>query len=251
MNVDKNHPRFISLTIREKLVAGVGKGITSQAGLIAHGRGEAFDYLLGEKTHDFAKKAIQVSACHLLMSKNPILSINGNAAALCLKEFVDAAVILRCKIEVNLFHYTKEREKNIEKAVSKLDSSVLFSSKKRKTMIIPNIASRRKIALRDGIGKSDTVFVPLEDGDRSCALVSLGKTVLTIDLNPLSRTAQSSTVTIVDNITRAMPELIKQLTKLKETSLQEKQRIIKNFDNKKNLSEATKEIIRYLHLSSS
>lgn len=251
MKVDKNHPRFISLTIREKLVAGVEKGITSRAGLIAHGRGEAFDYLLGEKTHDFAKRAIQVSACHLLMSKNPILSINGNAAALCLKDFVDVAVILQCKIEVNLFHFSKEREENIERAVSKLDSFVLFSHQKRKTMIIPNIASRRKIVLRDGIGKADTIFVPLEDGDRCKTLVSLGKIVLTVDLNPLSRTAQSSTVTIVDNITRAMPELLKQLKQLKEKSTQEKQTLIQKFDNKKNLSEATKEIIRYLHVSSS
>ena len=28
-------------------------------GLIAHGRGETFDYLLGEKTNGFAKKAIE------------------------------------------------------------------------------------------------------------------------------------------------------------------------------------------------
>ena len=32
--------------------------------------------------------------------------------------------------------------------------------------------------------KADTVLVPLEDGDRTEALVKMGKTVVAIDLNP-------------------------------------------------------------------
>ncbi|MGB1233122.1 MAG: phosphopantothenate/pantothenate synthetase family protein, partial [Poseidonia sp.] len=43
---------------------------------------------------------------------------------------------------------------------------------------------------REGILESDVILVPLEDGDRCNALVAMGKTVIVIDLNPLSRSAQ-------------------------------------------------------------
>ncbi|NMC89936.1 MAG: DUF137 domain-containing protein, partial [Methanomicrobiales archaeon] len=48
-------------------------------------------------------------------------------------------------------------------------------------------------------------LVPLEDGDRCEALRAMGKAVVTIDLNPLSRTARTATLTIVDELTRALP----------------------------------------------
>ena len=49
------------------------------------------------------------------------------------------------------------------------------------------------------------MLVPLEDGDRCEALVTAGKTVVTIDLNPLSRTSRTATLTVVDGLTRALP----------------------------------------------
>jgi len=49
--IPKNHPRYCSLKIREKLVEGFEKGFVALEGLIAHGRGESFDYLLGEKNY--------------------------------------------------------------------------------------------------------------------------------------------------------------------------------------------------------
>ncbi len=61
----------------------------------------------------------------------------------------------------------------------------------------------------DGMLDADVVLTPLEDGDRAQALVACGKQVITIDLNPFSRTAQSSTVSIVDNIVRALPLLVR------------------------------------------
>src|SRR3989338_9799973 len=105
MKISSSHPRAASLLIREKIVEGVEKGLTSFAGLTAHGRGEAFDYLLGEKTHEFAIHAIKAAGAYLLLAKRPVISINGNAAALSAKELVALAKILNCKIEVNLFHY--------------------------------------------------------------------------------------------------------------------------------------------------
>ena len=62
MKVPKSHPRYASLITREKIVNGVKKGITSIHGLMAHGRGEAFDYLIGEKTAKTAEKAIEAAA---------------------------------------------------------------------------------------------------------------------------------------------------------------------------------------------
>ena len=51
-------------------------------------------------------------------------------------------------------------------------------------------------------------MVPLEDGDRCEALVAAGKQVLVVDLNPLSRTSMTATVTIVDEVSRAVSELL-------------------------------------------
>ncbi|HIN08360.1 MAG TPA: DUF137 domain-containing protein, partial [Candidatus Poseidoniales archaeon] len=48
----------------------------------------------------------------------------------------------------------------------------------------------------------------LEDGDRCQALVEMGKRVITIDLNPLSRTARTAHVTVVDELTRVLPQLV-------------------------------------------
>ena len=55
------------------------------------------------------------------------------------------------------------------------------------------------------------VLVPLEDGDRCEALVAAGKQVLVIDLNPLSRTSMTATVTIVDEVSRASSKLLDQV----------------------------------------
>ena len=62
MNIPKSHPRFVSLQIREKLDKGVDNNLVAKEGLLAHGRGEAFDYLIGEKTLKSAKKAISAAA---------------------------------------------------------------------------------------------------------------------------------------------------------------------------------------------
>ena len=86
-----------------------------------------------------------------------------------------------------------------------------------------------------GVIQSDTVMVPLEDGDRVEALVSQDKLVITIDLNPLSRTSQKASITIVDNIVRAIPHLINEVDKLENLSKNELRIIVNNFDNQSNL----------------
>ena len=110
----KSHPRYLSLRTRDLIVKGVGKGITSEHGLIAHGRGEAFDYLIGEKTTDVAKKSIDSAAALLLMTKNPIISVNGNVAALVPKELIKLSNLLKAPLEVNIFHTSSKRELKIK-----------------------------------------------------------------------------------------------------------------------------------------
>ncbi|MBI2654381.1 phosphopantothenate/pantothenate synthetase [Candidatus Woesearchaeota archaeon] len=226
MKVPKSHPRYISLKTRDLIADGVEKGITSIHGLIAHGRGEAFDYLLGEKTTDAAKKSIEAAAAMLLLAKNPVISVNGNAAVLVPKELVKLSNLLNAPLEVNIFHQSKQREIKIKKHLEKHGArNVLLPDKKYK---IKFLESNRKYVNPHGILKADVVFVPLEDGDRAEALIKNGKKVVTIDLNPLSRTAQKATITIVDNITRAMPLLIKKIQQYKK------------YDNKKSLKQSSK-----------
>ena len=54
--VTPDHPRATSLRIRAKLAHGFKTGMTSAFGLFAHGRGEAFDYLIGEQTTENATR---------------------------------------------------------------------------------------------------------------------------------------------------------------------------------------------------
>jgi len=234
------HPRYMSLITRDKLVAGVKKGITSQHGLIAHGRGEAFDYLFGERTSKVAKKSIDSAAALFLLAKNPIISVNGNSAALIPKELIQLAKVIPAKLEVNLFHSSKQRELLIKKELIKNGAKeVLLPQKNCK---VNYISSNRKYVNKDGIFKADVVFDPLEDGDRTEALIKNKKKVITVDLNPLSRTAQKATITIVDNITRSVPLLITTIKTLKKYNLSKKQLqiIYKHHNNKKRLLESLK-----------
>jgi len=82
MEISPAHPRAESLRIRRKLAEAFEEGIVVPEGLAAHGRGEAFDYLLGEKTLEPARKAAEAGTALLLLAKKPVISINGNAAAL-------------------------------------------------------------------------------------------------------------------------------------------------------------------------
>ncbi len=240
MSVPKSHTRYRSLRTRDLIVDGVEKGITSIHGLVAHGRGEAFDYLIGEKTRKFALKAIESAACLLLIAKNPVISVNGNVAALCGREVVALAEVIPAKIEVNIFHRAKKREKEIKKWLIKHGAKEILVPDKG---LIKYIDHNRRFCNENGIAKADVVFVPLEDGDRCLALRKMGKKVITVDLNPLSRTAKSATVTIVDNIQRALPLLIKTIRTIKPIK---NKSILKNKFKKYNNKKILKESLKYI-----
>lgn len=210
-------------------------------GLIAHGRGEAYDYLLGERTTKAAQRAIKAAAAMLLLSKRPVISVNGNTAALCPREIVELAKETGAAIEVNLFYRTEEREHAIKTELEKYGAENVLGVGPKASARIPELQSERRRVDPEGIYVADTVFVPLEDGDRTEALVKMGKKVITVDLNPLSRTAKAAHITIVDNITRAMPALVKASREIRAN--RSLRRIVDGFDNKKNLCESIK-IIR-------
>jgi len=241
-DVPKSHPRYFSLMTREIIVHGVEIGITSSHGLLAHGRGEAFDYLLGEKTHEFARSAIAAGAALLTLAKKPVISVNGNVAALVPDQLVKLSHALHCPIEVNIFNSSAEREVKIRDYLIEHGArSVLLPSA---TCILPHIESNRRFINPEGIHIADVIVVPLEDGDRTEALVKNGKKVVTIDLNPSSRTARQATVTVVDNILRALPLLIAAIEKdkqhgVKAESLQSR---LDRFDNTGNLERARRTI---------
>lgn len=205
--IPKSHPRYESLRVRELLVKGVEDGITSKAGLIAHGRGEAFDYLIGEETIDTAMIAERAALHRMIEADNPVISVNGNVAALVPGETVQLAKRLDAKLEVNLFHRTDERLEKIRDKLVENGARTVYGLDADAE--IPGLDHDRALCSKEGIYTSDVVLVPLEDGDRATALSEMGKTVITIDLNPLSRTAQTADITIVDNITRAVPNMIR------------------------------------------
>jgi 4-phosphopantoate--beta-alanine ligase len=241
--IPKSHPRYFSLVQREKLVDGFKKGIVAAEGLIAQGRGEAFDYILGEKTLKPAMEAGKAAAAFLLLAKRPVISVNGNAAALSAKEIVKLAKVVGAKIEVNLFYRTEKRKKKIKDLLILAGADNVLGAGKDASAVIPELMSERRRVDPRGILIADVVLVFLEDGDRTESLLKMGKKVIAIDLNPFSRTAQKATLTIVDNIVRAMPLLIKMSKEFKEYKEQDLKSIFKNYNNRIMLKEMVK-IIR-------
>ena len=242
---DPSHPRYKSLMARKLMTKAAAEGLLADSALIAHGRGEAFDYLLDERTCDAARKSIKEIAGKLQKANRPIISVNGNAVALAADNLIRCAAAVPCDIEVNIYYRTPER---MEALINKLNhrKEVLsrepgpdgWSEKIEGVQIlgrepdgrIPGLEGPRAECCTKGIIQSDVILVPLEDGDRCEALVAMGKTVCAIDLNPLSRTAKKATITIVDELTRCLPLLFDDLSG---------EPIIPNdnWDNEKNLDD--------------
>ena len=236
--IPKNHPRYHSLLSRDKIVNAYKSGILADAGMIAHGRGEAFDYLIGEKTTEVAENTIEAAAAALILAKNPVISVNGNTAALVPEHVVKLADILNAKIEINLFYRTPKRVKAVWKVLKDHGAEEILGTEDEDFKHIKGLNSPRGNVSPEGMYNADVILVPLEDGDRTEALVKTGKFVVAIDLNPLSRTAKTASLTIVDNIIRAMPCLIDKVNKLKNKNPNELNELIDNFNNFNNLKES-------------
>lgn len=239
--IPSEHPRHDSLVTRHRIEEGVERGITSRQGLIAQGRGEAFDYLLGERTLESADEAARVAAAHLLLARHPVLSVNGNVAALCPEELVDLAEATGADLEINLFNRTDERVEAIADHLR--DHGAREVKGMRADARIPGLSHERAKVDADGIYDADAVLVPLEDGDRAEALGAMDKTEIVIDLNPLSRSAQVAAVPIVDNVVRAVPNVARHARELRAHSREELAVIVDAFDPEAAL-DAAERVIR-------
>ncbi len=227
---------------RERLADSVDKGLVNPTGLISQGRGEAFDYMMGEKTLDSSLEAERAAAAYLITAKKPIICVNGNAAALDPINLIELTnAIPKARMEINIFHRTEER---MELLITHMENSgareVLGRNPNAR---IPGLTSDRALCTKEGIFDSDVILVPIEDGDRAEALVKMGKTVISIDLNPLSRTSKMASVSISDEMTRALKNIIKFT---KELSLAEAESIITSFSNDRCREDTVEAICNYL-----
>jgi len=165
-----------------------------------------------------------------------VLSVNGNVAALAPGEMVALADATGAELEVNLFNRTEER---IERIAAHLREHGAEEVKGLEADgRIPGLDHERAKVDADGIGSADVVLVPLEDGDRAAALAEMGKTELVVDLNPLSRSAQTATVPIVDNLIRAVPNVTAHARDLRNASEATLEEVIAGFDAEAALRDA-------------
>lgn len=235
VSVPESHPRYASLMARDRLTQGVEEGYVALQGLTAHGRGEAFDYLLGEQTIEPARRQIEAGTAALLAAEQAVVSVNGNVAALCPGAVAEFQEATGCRVEVNLFHRTDARVLAItERLEAHGCTDVLGVDPEER---IPGLDHERGKVSREGIYTADCVLVPLEDGDRTEALVAMGKRVVAIDLNPLSRTAERASITIVDNVMRALPAMCEQAAELSGASPDALDGLLAGFDNQASLAE--------------
>jgi 4-phosphopantoate--beta-alanine ligase len=256
--IPDSHPRKKSLESRQKIVDGSAMGLLAESAMIAHGRGEAFDYLLGERTTSSAKGAIRECAARLMNARRSVISVNGNTVVLAGDGAIRLAAVLGCSIEVNLYYRTPSRVKGLislleEKRlkVSQEDAPEGFNGSWKDSVEsvsllgdspdfkIEGLEGPRSNCTKEGIGGADTILVPLEDGDRCEALVSLGKEVLVVDLNPLSRSAKMATVTIVDEVSRAFDGILHSL-------LNDLDNKPTDWDNGESLKQSMKEIADHI-----
>ena len=204
--IPRDHPRYQSLRVRARLAEEMGTGLLVPEGLIAHGRGEAFDYFLGERTTPSAQRAIRHAATWLANARHPVISVNGNVATLAagpVARLVRRLPALR--VEANLFHRSEERVALVRDRLIATGVGTVLGL--RPTVPVPGLTSDRGRADAEGIAVADVCLIPLEDGDRTEALRLWGKRVVSIDLNPLSRTSQEADLPIVDELLRALAGL--------------------------------------------
>ncbi len=236
--IPKNHPRYESLLLRDKVKNAFLDGYLADSGMIAHGRGETFDYLLGEKTVPAAEEAMKAAVASLLLAEHPVLSVNGNTTALVIDEVIELARATDSKIEINLFYRTEERVDKITKLFKDHGYEDILGTNYDDLYYFDKITNPRATASRQGIYIADVILVPLEDGDRAELLKEAGKKIICIDLNPLSRTSKMSDISIVDNVVRAIPEMTRLASEYKNKDEDFLLKIVNDFNNGENLKDS-------------
>ncbi len=228
--------------VRERLADAVEKGLVNPTGLISHGRGEAFDYLMGEKTLPPSLEAEKVAAAYLLKAKKPLVCVNGNAAALDAENLIALSETIPAPLEINIFHRTEERMELLIKYMESQGCKEVLGRIPEER--IPGLNHDRALCTKT-LFDCDTIIVPIEDGDRAEALVKMGKVVISIDINPISRTSKTATVPVSDELSRALKNIIRFVEELRGNDA-EIDRIIESYDSNRNRKELLQEISSYL-----
>ena len=240
--ISLRHPRYRSLVTRSRLALALRTGLVVPEGLIAHGRAEAFDYFLGEQTTPSARAATRRAADWLAAARYPAISVNGNVAALAAREVARLARARPgLRVEVNLFHRTPGRAAEVGRRLRSAGVTDILGL--RPTGRIPGLPSDRARVDSRGIGRADVVVVPLEDGDRTEALGRMGKRVISIDLNPLSRTSIRADLPIIDELVRALRGIAEAMPAARRRA---RPGVFLDFDARAARAQALKEINRRL-----
>ncbi len=183
--IPKDHPRYRSLIARERLarcaregvvaleglaahgrgeafdyLIGEREGVVALEGLAAHGRGEAFDYLIGERTTPSAAVAARTAAAMLLSARHAVISVNGNTAALAADDIAALQRASGADVEVNLFHRTEDRVERITRLLESHGVRVLRGTAER---LIP-LSHDRALCLPGGIGDARTATAVRRSG---------------------------------------------------------------------------------------
>ena len=127
--------------------------------------------------------------------------------------------------------------------LEKYEPGLILGIDKEHSLMIDEISSLRRVVDERGIYSADVVFVPLEDGDRTIGLKKNNKKIITVDLNPMSRTSATADITIVDNIIRVFPLLEKEFLAI--NSKKQAIQILDNYDNESILKDALRVISTY------
>jgi len=144
---------------------------------------------------------------------------------------------------VGLFHRSDQRVSKIAAALERHGAKdVLGFLPDAK---IPGLDSMRGLCSTEGIFQADVVLVPLEDGDRAEALARMGKRTIAVDLNPLSRTSKAATVTIVDEVTKALPEISRHVEDLRDDP-DARRLALSKYDRDENLAQVMASMMRNL-----
>lgn len=239
-DIPRDHPRYEDLITRFRIERGVELGITHLQGMHAEGRGSAFDYLLGERTIPSADRAERAAAAALVLADRPVISVNGNVAALVPGEVGALANSVGAAVEINLFHRTDERVRAIEAHLHQHGIATVLGIDPDERL--PGLNHARARVDSDGIYAADVVLVPLEDGDRALSLGELGKTRIVIDLNPLTRSQRAAEFPIVDNVIRAIPNMTDHANSFCDESTETLESIIDAFDPQAALDAAERTI---------
>ena len=145
-------------------------------------------------------------------------------------------------MEVNIFHRTEERmEKLITYMESEGGKDVLGRDPDAR---IPGLNHDRALCTHT-LFDCDVIVVPIEDGDRAEALIGMGKTVISIDINPLSRTSKAATIPVSDEMSRALENMIRFVNELRGKE-DEIDSLISSFSNTESRREVLAEICAFL-----